>query len=322
MTTNLLVITLFLMLTWLTGCTQTADKQPADPVPEASRGEIVRLASFPSQFIPPRHVDVWLPDGYPDAAPYAVLYMHDGQMLYDPSITWNGQAWDVDDIGSEMMDSGEVRPFIVVGVWNAGALRHSEYFPQKAFELLRQEEQEDVSSILVELGRSTGRFQPASDNYLKFLAEELKPYIDRRFAVSAHRDDTVIMGSSMGGLISMYAITQYPEVFGAAACLSTHWPGTFNEENNPIPGAFLRYLEQTLPGLDAGNRIYFDYGDQTLDALYPPLQQQVDDLMRRLGFGEHNWKTYFDEGADHSEQAWRNRLSVPLRFLLGIQESK
>jgi enterochelin esterase-like enzyme len=298
----------------------TTDKQAIEPVPEVSNGQIIRLEHFPSTHVPARHVDVWLPENYPDAAPYAVLYMHDGQMLYDPSITWNGQAWDVDDIATQMISDGELRPFIVVGIWNGGPNRHTEYFPKSAFDLLRDNQKETVSRVLNELGRAEGIFQPTSDRYLKFLTEELKPYIDERFATSPDRDDTVIMGSSMGGLISMYAITQYPEVFGAAACLSTHWPGTFNEEDNPIPGAFLRYLEQTLPGFDDDNRIYFDYGDQTLDALYPPLQHQVDELMRRLGFDESNWMTFFDEGADHSEKAWRNRLHFPLRFLLGVEQ--
>lgn len=295
-----------------------SSEQPAgDPIPNVSSGEIIRLEHFPSVHVPARHVDIWLPEDYPQDAPYAVLYMHDGQMVYDSTVTWNGQAWDVDGIASQMMADEDLRPFIVAAIWNGGINRHPEYFPKTAFDLLTEDEKETVSNTLNELGRTEGPFQPTSDLYLKFLTEELKPYIDGRFATSPGRGDTFIMGSSMGGLISMYAITQYPDIFGGAACLSTHWPGIFDIDNNPIPAAFLSYLEGTLPGLANGNRIYFDYGDQTLDALYPPLQQEIDELMRRLGFDEQNWMTFYDVGADHSETAWRNRLHIPLRFLLG-----
>ena len=77
-----------------------------------------------------------------------------------------------------------------------------------------------------------------SDAYLKFLVTELKPFIDSTFSVATDRSNTFIAGSSMGGLISMYAVCEYPAVFGGAACLSTHWPGIFTAENNPIPEAF------------------------------------------------------------------------------------
>jgi predicted alpha/beta superfamily hydrolase len=123
------------------------------------------------------------------------------------------------------------------------------------------------------------------------------------------------MGSSMGGLISMYAICEYPDVFGGAACLSTHWPGTFAVENNPIPDAFINYLKLHLPD-PKRHKIYFDYGDQTLDALYPPFQKKVDEVMKAKGFSERNWMTKFFQGENHSERAWHKRLDTPLLFLL------
>jgi pimeloyl-ACP methyl ester carboxylesterase len=319
MTMKLVHFLLLMMLAGTIGCAHSSKDQATDPIPVVTAGEIIRLENFESEYIPPRHVDIWLPNGYPDAAPYAVLYMNDGQMLYDPATTWNGQAWEVDDIGTDLISRAEVRPFIVVGIWNGGPLRHSEYFPQQPFQLLSESDKSYVHTVLTDHGRTDSKdtFQPASDNYLKFLVEELKPYIDRRFATSPDRNDTFIMGSSMGGLISMYAITQYPDIFGGAACISTHWPGIFDVDGNPVPEAFFAYLEESLPGIRDNNRIYFDYGDQTLDAIYPPLQQHVDGIMRRLGFDDTNWLTYFDQGAAHTEEAWQNRLHIPLRFLLG-----
>jgi enterochelin esterase-like enzyme len=120
----------------------------------------------------------------------------------------------------------------------------------------------------------------------------------------------------MGGLISLYAICEYPEVFGGAACLSTHWPGTFAAENNPVPEAFIQYLNKNLPSPET-HKIYFDYGDQTLDAMYPPLQKKVDKVMKAKGFTDINWETKFFPGKDHSEKSWSERFDIPVIFLLG-----
>jgi predicted alpha/beta superfamily hydrolase len=156
---------------------------------------------------------------------------------------------------------------------------------------------------------------PNSDNYLKFVVTELKPFIDSTFSTLKDQPNTFISGSSMGGLISMYAICEYPEVFGGAACLSTHWPGTFTVENNPVPDAFLKYLKDHLP-LPANHRIYFDYGSETLDALYKPFQLQADEIMKAKGYTLKNWVTREFPGDNHSEKAWNKRFSIPALFLL------
>jgi enterochelin esterase-like enzyme len=119
----------------------------------------------------------------------------------------------------------------------------------------------------------------------------------------------------MGGLISLYAISEYPDIFGGAACLSTHWPGLRDMKDNPIPAAFFAYMRAHLPA-PKKHKIYFDYGDQTLDALYPPLQKQADEVMKSKGFTAKNWLTRFFPGADHSEKSWAARLDAPLLFLL------
>lgn len=236
-------------------------------------------------------------------------------MLFDASTTWNKQSWDVDDVASKLMKEGKVEDFIVVGIWNSGKSRHADYFPQKPFESMTLEQKDFVSKQLLTNGKTTDVFQPNSDNYLLFLVKELKPYIDKKYSVYKDKKHTFIAGSSMGGLISMYAICEYPTIFGGAACLSTHWPGIFIVENNPIPDAFLEYMKTNLPN-PRSHKIYFDYGNQTLDALYPPLQQKVDEVMKSKGFTDKNWLTKFYAGEDHSEKAWNKRLNVPLEFLL------
>ena len=113
----------------------------------------------------------------------------------------------------------------------------------------------------------------------------------------------------------MYAICQYPDIFGGAACLSTHWPGIFTVENNPIPDAFVAYMKANLPNPE-NHKFYFDYGDQTLDAMYAPTQKKVDEVMKAKGFTDSNWITKFFPGQDHSEKSWNSRLNIPLEFLL------
>jgi predicted alpha/beta superfamily hydrolase len=284
-------------------------------LPHTSSGKINRIIEFPSKYVNKRNLDVWLPDNYSSEKKYAVLYMHDGQMLFDSTTTWNKQEWKVDEVATELMNSNKTKDFIVVGIWNDGQNRHADYFPQKPYENLTKKEKKYVFAELKKSGRTVKSFRPQSDAYLKFIVQELKPFIDQNYSTNPSPESTCIAGSSMGGLISMYAICEYPMVFGNAACLSTHWPGTFALENNPIPGAFNAYLKKNLPD-PSSHKIYFDYGNKTLDALYPPLQKEVDRIMEIKGYSSNNWMTYFDDGADHSEKSWAARLLIPLQFML------
>lgn len=285
-------------------------------IPEVSSGKLVRHADFSSKFVTARHVDVWLPDGYNGKEKYAVLYMHDGQMLYDSNASWNKQAWQVDDILGKLMQEGKARKTIVVGVWNGGATRHADYFPQKPFENLPKSFRDSLLSGGTRPNGPKLFAEPVkSDDYLKFLVEELKPFIDKTYATLPDAANTFVMGSSMGGLISMYAICEYPQVFGGAACLSTHWPGIFSMDNNPVPDAFIQYLDTHLADKNT-HKIYFDYGTATLDSLYPPLQAKADAVMKKHGWKKKQWITLKFPGADHSEKAWAARLDKPLGFLL------
>lgn len=294
----------------------TAVKVSEKNLPKVVSGQLVRLEKFPSRYVTNRNIDIWLPDGYAEREKYAVLYMNDGQMLYDATQTWNKQAWCADSVATNLMRSNGIRKFIIVGVWNDKELRHSDYFPQKPFEKLTQTGKDTVNIQLKRAGVSNGDFRPNSDAYLKFLIEELKPYIDNHFSVKIDTGNTYILGSSMGGLISMYALCEYPEVFGGAACMSTHWPGTFTLKNNPVPNAFLAYLSENLPN-PSTHKLYFDCGDATLDALYPNIQKKVDSITLAKGYDETNFLSRFFPDENHSENAWQKRLDIPLYFLFG-----
>lgn len=287
-----------------------------DRLPQVVSGSFRRLENFQSKYVEVRNVDVWLPEGYSTKKKYPVLYMQDGQMLFDSTTTWNHLDWGVDDVAGKLIKEKKVRPFIVVAIWNTGAKRHIEYFPQKPFESLPKEQQDSIFKANRKDGHSVFAVDKIqSDEYLKFIVTEIKPFIDSTFSVLKDQPNTFIAGSSMGGLISMYAICEYPEVFGGAACLSTHWPGVFTMKDNPIPGAFFNYLKNHLPN-PATHKIYFDYGTETLDALYPPLQKKADEMIKAKGFTAANWITREFVGADHSETSWKQRLHFPLEFLL------
>ena len=284
------------------------------PLPVPSSGTIERLETLEFKEIGPRPVDVWLPPDYSAEKKYAVIYMHDGQMLFDQNITWNRQEWRVDEILTRLMKEKKIRDCIVVAIHNTGK-RQLEYFPQKPLEKLKIEEKQGKIRLFNVMTKELMDAVPLADAYLRFLVDELKPWIDSHYATLPYPANTFIAGSSMGGLISMYAICEYPDVFGGAACLSTHWPGGYAMPGNPIPPAFQQYMEDNLPAPE-GHKFYFDYGTETLDAAYEPYQLAIDDIMRKEGFGPKQWMTRKFEGQDHSENAWSSRLDIPMEFLL------
>lgn len=272
-------------------------------------GTIIHYGVFPSKLVEPRPVDVWLPEGYEESSEvrYPVIYMHDGQMMFDVNtspLAGSDYFWEVDTIMSRLIREKKIRPAIVVSVWNLpDDKRRNEYMPQKMVN-------EEVAAVISAEGSDIALDDINSDNYLEFLLTELKPTIDQSYRTLADQPNTFIMGSSMGGQISAYAVSEYPEMFGGAACLSTHWTIGGN--------AVLEWYKTHWP--KAGkNRVYFDYGTETLDAGYEPGQMLMDAVMRSYGYVEDvDWMTRKFEGADHSPRAWRERLHIPLQFLLGI----
>jgi predicted alpha/beta superfamily hydrolase len=269
--------------------------------PSGVTGIVKRHEKFSSKFVDARNVDVWLPPGYErnKSKRFPVLYMHDGQNLFDPKLSYIGVDWGIDETMTRLISEGMIREAIVVGVWNTPK-RLAEYLPRKAFPNTAQIQLEGLPTLQ--------RDQIASDDYLKFLVDELKPFIDATYRTLPDRKNTLIMGSSMGGLISAYAISEYPNIFGGAGCISTHWPlGN---------GIVIDYLKQHLPEART-HKFYFDYGTETLDANYEPYQQKMDEVMRSAGYKEGtNWETRKFVGAEHSERAWSKRVDQPLTFFL------
>ena len=293
---------------WLAALPFLAALLSADAPDPTAPGRIEHLVAFPSKFVKARNVDVWLPDGYPQPGTrYAVLYMQDGQNLFDPKNSYGGVAWEVDSTLAAMGKS--VRPCIVVGIWNTDR-RFTEYAPAKPYAAMSAARREKINR------ERPG--QPLSDQYLKFIVRELKPYVDKHFQTAPRRAETFVAGSSMGGLVSLYAALEYPKVFGGAACFSTHWPLSLKENTPDFTTAMLRYMGFRLSRPYVPHpRLYFDYGSATLDAWYRPHQLRVDSLLRVQGYDSTMWITRSFPGAAHNEAAWKKRTALPLRFLLG-----
>lgn len=270
-----------------------------------SDGTVTRY-SFNSTNIGTRTVDVWLPAGYSTAKKYAVLYMHDGQMLFDATQTWNSQEWKVDETVSQLMQSSLIKDVIVVGIWNSSTNRYSEYYPKKSMDYLPS----DVKSVLM----NNMANDPKGDKYLGFITSELKPYIDKTYSVNTDAANTYVAGSSMGGLISWYALCEYPNVFGGAICMSTHWSDP-TVDSPEIPNSFRKYLLATMPA-STSHSIYFDHGTVGLDANYSANQLLADTIMKFKGYTAANFESLVFNGDGHNETDWANRFNVPLKFIL------
>jgi enterochelin esterase-like enzyme len=304
------------LLVLLFAATPAVAQTQTGPAPKVAAGTIVDLGVVQTKYTDPRRVVVWLPTGYKPRGPkYAVLYMHDGQNLFDKATAGYGKEWEIDEHLDRLIAKKEVRPTIVVGIWSTPK-RLQEYVPSKAFTTLPADYRGKVRALY--------GGDPLSDGYLKFLVRELKPRIDRRFNVKTDRANTIVMGSSMGALISLYAIDEYPRVFGAAGMVSTHWPLVINPDGKPlsdqddevVSSAFEHYLAPALPD-PRTHKLYFDHGSETLDAAYKRYQDRVDAVVAKRGYRQgENWMTRSFPGQKHDEISWASRVDIPLQFLL------
>ena len=236
-----------------------------------------------------RELLVALPPSYTaKARSYPVLYMQDGQNLFDPATSHAGD-WGLTTTLDAL--AGQGMEAIVVGIPNAGRRRSYEYSPFRD---------------TIHGGGGGG------DRYLAFLVETVKPLVDRSFRTLPDRAHTVIAGSSLGGLISLYALWRHAEVFGTAGVLS---PALWFADR-----AMLRYAERTAPRVPG--RIYLDVGtgegeEAVADA------RALREILTRPGFArctELAWVE--DEGGGHDEEAWGRRFRAAMPFLIGSRGAR
>ncbi|HZT42232.1 MAG TPA: alpha/beta hydrolase-fold protein [Chthonomonadaceae bacterium] len=271
---------------------------PAAKRPHTLTGEF-RMARLHSRFLtanPNRDIIVYLPPGYETEKRkrYPVLYMQDGQNLFDDATSFLGE-WHMDETAQALIPAKEIAPLIIVGIYNAGLHRIDEYTPARDPKM---------------------RMGGQADTYGRMLVEELKPFIDRHYRTLKDASHTGLGGSSLGGLVSLYLGLKYPGTFGRLAVIS---PSVFWADHSIVRQV------QTLPS-KLPLRIWLDIG--TAEAPDPDDARSVVQDARQLrdALIARGWRLDVDlkyveaEGAKHNEQAWAQRVPNILKFLYPYSE--
>lgn len=263
-----------------------------------------RLEGFESNFVDARNVDVLIPSGSKNKFRSCKLAIfHDGQNLFDDKLSFSGSSWRLGETVHRAISDHEIEPIVVVGIWN-NEKRLGEYMPENPIAT-------STGNIKKNWFTKAYNVDIISNNYLRFIVEELIPYLRNEFTEINTDSKAAILGSSMGGLISAYAMCEYPDVFDRAGCLSSSWT---------IAGqTFVEYLKHHLPS-PSTHKFYFDFGIEEQIGNYKYIQKRIDVLMQAAGFVENEtWLTARFPGAEHSEHAWAERMSIPLEFLFRKQ---
>ncbi|WP_298199795.1 alpha/beta hydrolase-fold protein [Novosphingobium sp.] len=291
--------------------------RPALARSTAEPGQRLQYEHVTAAGLPEQRLTIWLPPGYDSGVRrYPVLYMHDGHNLFDLQTSNFNKIWAADQAMLRAMATGRVAPHIIVGIWAPGNDRYRQYLPadihQAAPPALRSRMDAMAGGPII------------SQAYLAWLAGPLKQWVDTSFRTLPDRDHTAIAGSSMGGLMSCYAFLRRPDIYGRAACISSHWPAIDPRE-----------VGQTAPDGDAalarqwgawfaaglgrpdGRRLWLDHGTATLDAFYAPYQAEVDARIGTAGWRRGtDWESKVYPGAEHEENAWAARLPEIFEWLL------
>lgn len=285
-----------------------AQAQPSDASGRFIEYEEVAAASLPNQ-----RLTIWLPPGYDEGSRrYPVLYMHDGHNLFDPTKSNFNKVWAADKAMLAVVGDATVEPHIIVGIWAPGADRYRQYLPRDIYE--------SASPALRTKMDSTAQGPIVSDAYLAWIAGPLKDWVDKSFRTRSGRNDTAIVGSSMGGLMSCYAFIERPDIFGRAACISSHWPAIDPLAVEGVDLELLKILDSWFAeklGKSNGRKLWFDHGTATLDAYYAPYQEVVDARVGALRWKKgEDWESRVYLGAEHEENAWAARLPEIFDWLL------
>ncbi|HEY2857333.1 MAG TPA: alpha/beta hydrolase-fold protein [Terracidiphilus sp.] len=244
--------------------------------------------AFHSRFLPTdRDVIVYLPPGYDEETErlYPVLYMHDGQNLFDPATAFAGRTWEVREHADAAIEAGEVEPLVIVGIYNTGDRRLAEYTHERDWQ------------------RGGGE----AAKYGRLIVEDLMPWIAARYRVRTDRASTGMGGSSLGGLVTLYLGLRYSHHFGKLAILS---PSVWWNHKS-----ILGYLNERAPEIWERPRMWLDVGEKEGRRTV----QDVEQLARRLK--ANGWKpgeTLCVEripDATHDEASWAGRVRPMLRFL-------
>ncbi|WP_086733734.1 alpha/beta hydrolase [Erythrobacter colymbi] len=281
---------------------------------QSDTGRFLEYERIAAEGLPDQRLSIWLPPGY-DASDrrYPVLYMHDGHNLFDLKNSNFNKIWAADTAMLAAVASGKVEPHIIIGIWAPGPDRYRQYLPRSAYDAA-------PPAVRAQMDAMSNGGAVVSDRYLAWIAGPLKSWVDASFRTRPGRDDTAIVGSSMGGLMSCYALLERPEVFGRAGCVSSHWPAVDPRvvagEDSGVKQMWDAWFAARL-GKPDGRRVWMDHGTATLDQFYAPYQQVVDARFTAAGWQKgRDWESKVYEGAEHEENAWAARLPEIFGWLL------
>jgi predicted alpha/beta superfamily hydrolase len=246
-------------------------------------------ARFASRYLQSRRdLAVYLPPGYDSSHDrYPVLYFQDGQNLFDPATAFLGQDWHADVTANRLIAEGAIRPFIMVGIYNAGIRRISEYTPTRDRRL-----------------RKGGK----AERYAQMLVREIKPFIDREYRTRKGAKDTAVGGSSLGALVSLVCALDYPRVFGHVAAIS---PSVWWDDR-----VIVRMVDDWRSRVRP--RIWLDTGTNEGDSPQQIVEdaRSLRDALIRRKWVEGSDLAYCEfNGAGHNEAAWGGRLDAVLRWM-------
>jgi predicted alpha/beta superfamily hydrolase len=260
------------------------------PFFQARGGTLVKVNNFSSpQLGNTRSLRIYLPPSYgqnPDKR-YPVLYMHDGQNLFETSTAFGGVEWQVDEMANSLMNNGQMDEVIVVGVDNGGANRIYELTP------------------CCDPDYGGG----GVDVYTRFLLETVKPYVDLNYRTLKTNKNTALMGSSLGGLASFYIVRQHPEVFSKLGAMSSSF--WWNNQ------ALTQQVESST--VKVAVNIYIDAG--TNGDGQPETTRMRDALVADGYVQAKDLYFYVAQGGSHNEASWAARLNLPLTYLFPWQST-
>jgi len=258
-----------------------------------------------------RDITIYLPKNYDSdgTIKYPLLIMMDGQNIFFDSLSYIGHSWRLSQVSDNLLQDGKLKDILIVGIDNATINRFSEYMPKKPYDSLSRR-------IKWKLNKHSN--EPIySDQFLKYVVNNVIPFMKKKYNISEDSEDIIIGGSSMGGLISMYAVCEYPNEFGGAICMSTHWPVFIYKKSGVSKNKIIDYFSENIP---QNKKWYFDFGTLGLDRQYEEHQIKIDEILKNNGYESgKNWITKKFEGHDHNEIAWYSRINIPLKFFFGVQ---
>ena len=265
---------------------------------ESATGDL-RLHEFHSRiFLNRRFLRVWLPPEYDDAENagrhYPVLYLNDGQNLFESVSAFNGVEWQVDETADRLIREGAVPPLIIVGIDNAAKDRIREYMPHRS-----------LHPVMV---RAQG------NRYPNFLINEVMPFVARNYRVATGPENTGLGGSSLGALISLYTAAVRPGVIGRLLLESPSlWAS--NRQMIRQSRAIKRWPERIFLGTGTA-----ETGRPDRDQSVVHDVRELAAIFCRAGLDERHLKVFVDEGASHHESAWARRFPEALSFLFANED--